>query len=280
MPKQTKLWAAALALALTGPVLADEPAADDVVATVNGTDITLGQMIALRDALPAQYLSMDDKTLFDGILEQLIQQTALSQEVPEPLSKRDSLTLDNQRLAYLANEALNDIADAAVTDEALQALYDEKYGQVDPGTEYHAAHILVATEEEAKAIREELDAGADFAALAVEKSTGPSGPNGGDLGWFGLGMMVAPFENAVVALEPGALSEPVQTQFGWHVIKLMETRAAAVPTLEEKRDELAGELQQQAVEAQVTALTEAAEITRNIEGMDPAILKNTALIDN
>lgn len=280
MSKQTKLWAAALALVLAGPAAADEPAADTVVATVNGTDITLGQMIALREALPAQYLSMEDQQLFDGILEQLIQQTALAQEVPEPLLPRDSLTIANQRLAYLANEALNDIADAAVTDEALQALYDEKYGKVDPGTEYHAAHILVATEEEAKAIRAELDGGADFAALATEKSTGPSGPNGGDLGWFGLGMMVKPFEDAVVALKPDELSDPVQTQFGWHVIKLMETRAATLPTLEETRDELAGELQQKAVEAQVTQLTETAEVTRNVEGMDPAILKNTALIDN
>ncbi|MCV2863238.1 peptidylprolyl isomerase [Albidovulum sediminicola] len=280
MSKQTKLWAAALALVLVGPAAADEPVADTVVATVNGTDITLGQMIALREALPAQYLSMEDQQLFDGILEQLIQQTALAQEVPEPLSPRDSLTIANQRLAYLANEALNDIADAAVTDEALQALYDEKYGKADPGTEYHAAHILVATEEEAKAIRAELDGGADFAALATEKSTGPSGPNGGDLGWFGLGMMVKPFEDAVVALKADELSDPVQTQFGWHVIKLMETRAATLPTLEETRDELAGELQQKAVEAQVTQLTETAEVTRNVEGMDPAILKNTALIDN
>ena len=131
-----------------------------------------------------------------------------------------------------------------------------------------------------EAIRAELDGGADFATLAAEKSTGPSGPNGGDLGWFGLGMMVKPFEDAVLLLQPGQLSDPVQTQFGWHVIKLMETRAATAPTLEETRDELAGELQQKAVESEVTALTEAAAITRNVEGIDPAVLKNTTLIDN
>ncbi len=202
MSRRTKLWAAACVLALAGPAFSQEPGADTVVATVNGTDITLGHMIALREALPAQYLSLDDKTLFDGILEQLIQQTALAQQVPEPLSRRNALSLDNQRLAFLSNEALNTIADAAVTDEALQALYDERYGAVDPGTEYHAAHILVATEDEAKAIRAELDGGADFATLAAEKSTGPSGPNGGDLGWFGLGMMVKPFEDAVLYASP------------------------------------------------------------------------------
>lgn len=280
MSRRTILWAAACVLTLTTPALAQEPEAGTVVATVNGTDITLGQMIALREALPAQYLSMDDKTLFDGILEQLIQQTALAQQVPQPLSKRTELMLATQRLAYLSNEALNAIADAAVTDEALQALYDERYGKVDPGTEYHAAHILVESEEEAKAVRARLDGGADFATVATEMSTGPSGPNGGDLGWFGLGMMVKPFEDAVVALQPGQLSDPVQTEFGWHIIKLMETRAATVPTLDETRDELAGELQQKAVEAAVTALTESAEITRNSDGLDPAILKNTALIDN
>ncbi len=280
MSRRTILWAAACALTMTTPALAQEPEAGTVVATVNGTDITLGQMIALREALPAQYLSLDDKTLFDGILDQLIQQTALAQQVPQPLSKRTELMLETQRLAYLSNEALNAIADAAVTDEALQALYDERYGTVDPGTEYHAAHILVASEEEAKAVRAKLDGGADFATVATEMSTGPSGPNGGDLGWFGLGMMVKPFEDAVVALQPGQLSDPVQTEFGWHVIKLMETRAATIPTLDETRDELAGELQQKAVEAEVTALTESAEITRSSEGLDPAILKNSALIDN
>lgn len=281
MTKRAKFWAgAALALVLAAPARAEDPTADTVVATVNGTDITIGQMIAMRDALPDQYLSLADDVLFNGILEQLIQQVALSQEVAEPLSKRDTLTLQNQRLAYLSNNTLSDIVDAAVTDEAIQAAYDAKYANVDPGMEYHAAHILVPTEDEAKAVKAELDGGAEFQKVAEEKSTGPSGPNGGDLGWFGKGMMVEPFETAVMAMQPDTISDPVQTQFGWHIIKLIETRPAANPTLDESRDEIAMEIQQQAIEKAVTELLAKSEIARNVEGLDPAVLKNSALIDN
>jgi len=281
MTKQAKFWAGtALALVLAMPAWAEDPSAETVVATVNGTDITLGQMVALRDQLPDQYLSLADDVLFNGILEQLIQQVALSQEVAEPLSLRDTLNLENQRLAYLSNKTLNAVVEAAVTEDAIKAAYDQKYANVDPGTEYHAAHILVTTEDEAKAIKAELDGGADFQKVAEEKSTGPSGPNGGDLGWFGKGMMVEPFETAVMAMQPGTLSDPVQTQFGWHIIKLIETRPATNPSLDETREEIAGELQRQAIETGVTDLVAKAEITRAVEGIDPAVLKNSTLIDN
>ena len=93
-------------------------------------------------------------------------------------------------------------------------------------------------------------------------------------------MMVEPFEAAVVTLEPGQLSAPVQTQFGWHVIKLAETRLAEGPTLDEKRDELAAELQEKAIEAKLAELTAGAEIVKTTDGIDPAILKNSALLDN
>jgi len=281
MTKQAKFWAGtALALVLAMPAWAEDPSAETVVATVNGTDITLGQMVALRDQLPDQYLSLADDVLFNGILEQLIQQVALSQEVAEPLSLRDTLNLENQRLAYLSNKTLNAVVEAAVTEDAIKAAYDQKYANVDPGTEYHAAHILVTTEDEAKAVKAELDGGADFQKVAEEKSTGPSGPNGGDLGWFGKGMMVEPFETAVMAMQPGTLSDPVQTQFGWHIIKLIETRPATNPSLDETREEIAGELQRQAIETGVTDLVAKAEITRAVEGIDPAVLKNSTLIDN
>ncbi|MEO1155543.1 MAG: peptidylprolyl isomerase, partial [Pseudomonadota bacterium] len=168
----------------------------------------------------------------------------------------------------------------ALTDEALQAAYDETYGSVEPETEFNASHILVETEEEARALIEELDGGADFAALAQEHSTGPSGPNGGSLGWFGMGMMVPPFEAAVVELEPGSFSEdPVQTQFGWHVLILNETRLKDAPALEAVRDELAAQVQRQAVDARVAELTEAADVTRaDITGIDPAVLREMSLV--
>jgi len=146
--------------------------------------------------------------------------------------------------------------------------------------EYKAAHILVETEEEAQAVVEELEGGADFAAVAKEKSTGPSGPNGGDLGWFSKGMMVAPFEEAVVGMEAGALSAPVQTQFGWHVIKLEETRVKEAPSLDEVRDELRTKVEQDAVTAHIDALVENANVDKSgVEGVDPAMLSNTDLLE-
>ena len=279
MRNMTLLPALFAAAVLVGTMArAEDPTADTVVATVNGTDITLGQMIALRDTLPAQYLQLDDKTLFDGILDQLVQQTALAADAKP--TKKDELTLENQRVGYLAGTVLEATAAGAISDDALKAAYDAKYGAADPAKEFHAAHILVPTEDEAKAVKTELDGGADFATVAKEKSTGPSGPNGGDLGWFSAGMMVKPFEDAVMALAVGKVSDPVQTEFGWHVIKLYETRDASVPTLDEAKDELSGDLRQKAVESRVKEVTDAAKVEKMTDGIDPAVIKSDKIFDN
>lgn len=137
------------------------------------------------------------------------------------------------------------------------------------------------TQEEAAALVTDLEGGADFAELAKEKSTGPSGPRGGELGWFGAGAMVPPFEEAVVALDVGAISAPVQTQFGWHVIKLNETRIKDAPTLDQVRGELSENVQASAIESRIEALTETAEIVRpELEGIDPTILNDMSLLEN
>ncbi len=264
----------------TAPAAAEsKPAtADTVVATVDGIDITVGNMIVLRSRLPEQYQKLPDDVLFKGILEQLIQQTALAESVPEPLSKKDEIAIENDRRAYLAGSAVDAVAGAAVTDEALQKAYDAKYASAEPAKEYNASHILVATEDEAKAIKAELDQGGDFAKLAEEKSSDGSAASGGSLGWFGSGMMVKPFEDAVVALEPGKVSDPIQTQFGWHIIKLNETRMSAAPALDTVRDELAADIQQKAVEAKIADLTASAKIERSSDGIDPAVLHDQALL--
>lgn len=254
--------------------------ADMVVATVNGTDITLGHMLVLRQRLPQQYQQLPPNVLFDGILDQLVQQTLLGEQT-EVLSATSQYILDNENRALRAAEELRGVVDAAMTDEALQEAYDRLYGAVDPETEYNASHILVETEEEAAALVTELEGGADFAELAKEKSTGPSGPRGGELGWFGKGAMVAPFEEAVVAMEAGAISAPVQTQFGWHVIKLNETRIKDAPTLEEVRGNLEADIQAAVVQERIDELTEGAEITRTtVEEIDPAVLNDMSLLDN
>ncbi|MSU89411.1 peptidylprolyl isomerase [Rhodobacteraceae bacterium 2CG4] len=240
---------------------AAEVGADTVVARVGDIEITMGHVIAVRRQLPEQYQQLPDETLFNGIVDQLVDQYLLSEElteVPVELEYR----LENERRAILAQEVIEQALAGEVTDEALQALYDETYGDVAPSTEYNASHILVETEEEAQAIVTELEGGADFAALAAEKSTGPSGPSGGELGWFGPGAMVPEFEQAVVGLEPGTVSDPVQTQFGWHVVRLNETREVPPPSLEETRAELADQVRQQAIQERIEGLRADAEVER------------------
>ena len=282
MLKRNKFWlGAALAAGLAMPTWAEEVTADSVVATVNGADITIGHMIAIKGSLPEQYQSLADDVLFPGILDQLIQQTVLSQALEGEQPKRITLTLENELRAQRAAIVLDEKISGAITDEALQSAYDAQFANTTPETEFNASHILVETEDEAKEIRKMLDEGADFAALAKEKSTGPSGPNGGSLGWFGKGMMVKPFEDAVVSMKAGDISDPVQTQFGWHILILNETRQMEAPSLESVRGELEASIQEEAVNNVVNTLTDAADITRAEEGSIPiSALSDDSLLDN
>lgn len=273
----------ALALSLcaliSAPAFAEEPAADTVIATVGGEDITLGHMIMMTQQLPPNYQALEDQVLYDAVLDQLIRQTAVAQTLDGELSKGAQLALENERRSFLAGEALGQMAAIRVDDAAVEAAYNEQFADIEPEQEFNAAHILVETEDEAKAIKADLDGGADFAETAKEKSTGPSGPSGGDLGWFGKGMMVPPFEAAVLALEPGQISDPVQTQFGWHVIILKEARDKPAPTLDEMRGQITEELQQAAVTKALDEITDAADIVRNETEIDPAQLRNTSLLE-
>lgn len=267
----------AVALLLGSQALAQDVTSDTVVATVNGTDITVGHMIVAKSSLPDQYRQLPDDVLFEGLLEQLIQQAAVASSV-EGLSKAGQYALDNERRVLLVGERVRQITAEAVTDEAVQAAYDAQYSETEP--EFNASHILVETEEEAANLKAEIDAGADFAEMAREHSTGPSGPNGGELGWFGKGMMVSEFEEAVLGMNVGEVVGPVQTQFGFHVIKLNETRQTNAPTLDEVRGALSQELQRGAIETLISGATDGAEITRADEGTIPAtVLSDVSLLD-
>ncbi|GHF33642.1 peptidylprolyl isomerase [Seohaeicola zhoushanensis] len=283
MPKGfTFVPAMALAalLALPTPSRA-EPGVDTVVARVNGQEITIGHMIVAHATLPQQYQQLPPDVLYDAILNQLIQQSALqqSQTGEEPLHVR--LSLENEKRSMMAADAIETVMAGAATEEEIKAAYDARYGDGFGAEEYSAAHILLETEEAAKAVREEIVNGADFAEVAKAKSTGPSGPSGGDLGWFSATDMVPEFSAAVVAMEPGAVSEPVQTKFGWHIIKLNEKRRAEAPALEAVSEEIAMELRKAAVEKKVEELTAAATVERpEVEGLDPTVLRNLDLIRN
>lgn len=255
--------------------------ADTVIASVNGTEITLGHVIVLRGQLPQEYQSLPDDVLFEGIISQLIEQTLLSDYAVANVTdipREVELALENERRALYASVLIDTVAGRDISEDALLAAYDTQYGNMPAEPEFNASHILVETEEEALALIETLNGGADFAELAKEKSTGPSGPDGGALGWFGLGMMVEPFEAAVVEMEVGAISAPVETQFGWHVLILNEKRDKPTPTLEETRPALMDGLRQAAVEAEIAGLTDGAEIVRPPEGFDPALMRDTSLL--
>ncbi|MCX7558295.1 peptidylprolyl isomerase [Sulfitobacter sp. F26204] len=272
----TYLASLALAVSLAMPAAAqEEPGVETVVATVNGTDITLGHMIIARATLPEQYQQLPADILFQGILDQLVQQTALADTHKGDLPARVTLSLENETRSLIAGEVIEKIMAGDVDEAAIKEAYEAQYASQEPENEYNASHILVETEEEAKAIKEELDEGADFAQVAREKSTGPSGPGGGSLGWFGPGMMVPTFEAAVVEMEPGVISAPVKTQFGWHVIMLNETRKAKAPDLEEVREELELQVRQTIVQTNIEEITAKAEVDKTAaEGLDPELLKN------
>lgn len=280
MPKGlTFLPSLALAAVMALPLSAEtKPDASTVVARVNGDEITLGHVIATASTLPPQYQQAEDDVLFDFILEQLIQQQLLGQE-QDGLSKLHALTLENETRSLHAVQTVDALTDAVATDEAVQAAYDAQFAEFDGEDEYDASHILVETEDEAKAIKAQLDEGADFAELAREKSTGPSGPSGGALGWFGKGQMVPEFEAAVLELEKGQVSDPVQTQFGWHLVVLNDMRKTQAPELNAVREELVQTIQQEAIQARIDELTQQAQIERPaLEGVGPEVLRQLDLI--
>ena len=236
---------------------------DVVVATVNGEEIKMGHVVLVYDTLPQQYKSLPAEQVFQGIVEQIIQQTVLAQAAANPNSKYIEFAVDNERRILTASQMIDEITTEATSEDKLQAYYDARYQSVDLGREYNASHILVESEEEAKDLIVKLSDGADFAALAQEFSTGPSGPNGGALGWFGQGRMVAPFEQAVMSLTVGEVSPlPVQTQFGWHVIILNDMRAVQAPAFEEVSGEIEAELQRVAIEERVKVMVDGAAVVR------------------
>jgi peptidyl-prolyl cis-trans isomerase C len=168
---------------------------------------------------------------------------------------------------------------ADISEEAIEAAFAARYADAAAQTEYNASHILVETREEAEDLLAELANGAEFAELARDRSIGPTAARGGNLGWFGRGMMVAPFEEAVVALRPGEVSEPVQTQFGWHVIMLDDTRNAAPPALEDVRAELVDALRARQLDAAVADLVDQAGVTRADPMPDPALIRDPAIFE-
>ena len=239
---------AAPAMAQDAAPAAEAPAAvspDTVVATVGGEPITEADLSFAAEDLTQELSQMPPEQRKPFLLRVLIDMKVMAKAGQD--AGMAETPLFQRRLAYLEDRALrrayfDDTIANSVTEEAVRAEYDKFVADFVPADEIRASHILVPTEEEANAVKAELDGGADFATLAKGKSIDPGAANGGDLGFFGPGMMVAPFEAAAFALtDVGQVSAPVQSQFGWHVIRLEEKRQSSAPAFEQ----VAAQLQQQ-----------------------------------
>ncbi len=234
----------------------------DIIATVNGSPITRQVLDVYKQQRAAKGIKPD--TSDDAaVLNELVALELMRQEAVNSGAKADpviSATLDQLDRSTLAGAAIKSFITANETsDEELRNAYDTGVGK--PGKEFNARHILVESEQEAKDIIALLDGGGDFAELAKEKSTGPSGPNGGELGWFGAGQMVKPFADVTAALEKGSYTkEPVQTQFGWHVIRLEDSREGTPPPYEDVKERLKIMLANQKLQKHIEQIKESATI--------------------
>lgn len=234
----------------------------DAVASVNGVYISKTALQELERDIAER--TQGQSFPKDKLIEELVQRELLVQEaLQKQLDKSPEFIqrMDVVRKSLLSQAALqNYLKSNPVTDEEIKAEYEKNVGG-ENNMEYKARHILVKTEDEAKKIIEQLDKGAKFDELAKKTSTGPSGPEGGDLGWFAPSQMVTPFSEAVIALENGKYtSEPVETQFGWHVILREDSRQQTLPALEEVKEQITPYLQRQKVQTMMENLRAGAQV--------------------
>jgi peptidyl-prolyl cis-trans isomerase C len=255
---------------------------NSTLAKVDGVTLTLGELIAIRRELPEQYQNLPDEILFNGIVEQMIDQMLLAEAARKAgIDKRPAVAMNllNQERAILADAYLRREVSARATPEVIDALYKERYLDAEPAEEVHAGHILVEAEEKAIELKALIDGGADFALLAAEHGTDGTATQGGDLGWFVKSDMVPEFANAAFAMEVGAVSDPVKTDFGWHIIKLEERRARPAPAIEEVGEELMGEIIQQAQIAIVDELRAKANIVMPELPLPVQSIRDDAMLD-
>lgn len=240
------------------------PPGSTLVARVDGAELHFSDVEAAQQSLPPQAQKLPLDQIYPVLLERMVDGVLITEA-----GRKERLDQDpelKQRLKRyedrLIQEAyLSRAIKSAETEDRLKARYEtfvkEKAGQ----DEVHARHILVKTEAEAKSVIAELEKGADFSALAKKYSTDPGAGSGGDLGYFGRGDMVAPFAEAAFALPAGQYTKtPVKSEFGWHVIKVEDHRAAAPPSFDEARQEVSQLVAHDAVDAKLTELRAAAKI--------------------
>ena len=272
------LASAALTGALAMALLAGLPArADDsnpVLAKVNGAEIRQSDVTLAEEELGPSLAQMDPATKKDNVLSFLIDMKIVAKAAED--KKIENNEDFKKRLAFTRNRLLMDSllateGKAATTDDAMKKVYEDASKQIAGEQEVHARHILVETEDEAKAVEDELKKGADFAELAKKKSKDPGASDGGDLGFFTKDQMVPEFSTVAFALEPGKISDPVKSQFGWHIIKVEEKRNRKAPDFDQVKGQIETYVTRKAQADYVAKLREAAKVERMDQAAaDPA----------
>ncbi len=235
-----------------------------VVATVAGEKIFRSDVELLYQTLPEQYRQMPMQMLFPQLVDRLVDRKLLVKAARDSNVEQDSGF--KRQLAFVTDSLLQETyltrkVDAQLTEKRLRADYEKMIADLPPKEEVRARHILLPTEKEAKAVLAEVKGGADFAETAKAKSTGPSGAQGGDLGYFTKDKMVPEFAAMAFALKPGEIAPaPVKTQFGWHVIKVEDRRQVAAPSFEESVAQLRAAAARNIVVAEVAALRGKAKV--------------------
>ncbi|HEY5126330.1 MAG TPA: peptidylprolyl isomerase [Bradyrhizobium sp.] len=262
-------FAAAVTGCLAMVLLAGLPAraedANPVLAKVNGSEIRQSDLALAEEELGPSLAQMDPATKKDNVLSFLIDMKIVAKAAED--KKVENNEDFKKRLAFTRNRLLMDSllateGKAATTDDAMKKVYEEASKQITGEQEVHARHILVETEDEAKAVAEELKKGADFAELAKKKSKDPGASDGGDLGFFTKEQMVPEFSTVAFALEPGKISDPVKSQFGWHIIKVEEKRNRKAPDFEQVKGQIETYVTRKAQAEYVAKLREAAKVER------------------
>lgn len=272
------LGALALAIVLMAPI--DAPRAEDsdtVVARVSGIDIRQSDLAYAEDEIGGNMPQMGLDQKRDYLITYLGDVILLSQAAQQQkLGDRDDVKhrIDFERNKVLMETLLQNVGRAAMTDDAMHKVYNEAVKQMATEQEVHARHILVATEDEAKAIAAELKKGVDFATLAKQKSKDPGASEGGDLGYFTKDQMVPEFAEVAFKLDKGQISDPVKTQFGWHIIKVEDKRIRPTPTF----DEVKGQIENYVAHRAQAELVQKLRSGANIERLDkPATSDPSAL---
>lgn len=254
------------------PAGAENKAEDVVVATVDGHKVMRSEVEMMAASLPPQYRQMPLQLIFPALRDQVVNAKLLAAE-----GRKQGLQNDpevKRRLAMIEDRLIQDAYEQKeigrqITPAALKTRYDKHVAGLAPEDEVNARHVLVKTEDEAKAIIADLKKNGDFAKIAKEKSTDTgSGANGGELGWFKKSDMVPEFSEAAFKLKKGEVTPaPVKTQFGFHVIKLDDRRPAQPPTFEEMEEELRTEMEREVGAQMINQMREKAKIELfNLDG--------------